>query len=401
MQTIALVDPFWSGHHSTYLKRYSEALLQLGHRVIVFCPEPAALADLLDCALGQARDNWQAINYGWTPDPIKPSRLRLRAAALERLGRLAQLLSQIERALATPFDLVFFPLLDEFIGRYQTGFDFDYRLKRTFSGVYFRPGHLRLPVRYPSLRRGPLNPDAALESKFCRAVAVLDENVASRLSARLGGKLVLPFPDITDERVDALPTELEQNVRAKARGRKIIGLIGSLDKRKGLLTLIQHARALQTQPFFFILAGQVVESSFTPAENAWIADCLDNPPDNIFAIRGFIEDGPVFNSLVRCCDLLYAVYQNFPYSSNLLTKAALLRTPIAVAARYLMAERVERYHLGFVVREDAPEDFRALLNFDPLLALRATTQFQTGCRAYLEAHSFQQLSKCFEKILDR
>ena len=250
MKTVALVDPFWSGHHSTYLKCFSEVLLQLGHRVVVLGSEPEALSRMVEFASRELRNNWHAIPYRWEPDPREHSRLGLRAVSIARIRQLARLLAQTEHAIAAPIDLVFFPLLDDFIGRYLTARDFDRCLDRPFSGIYFRPTHLRLGIRHSWLRRGPLNPDNALWSKHCAAVAVLDEGIAVRMSTRLG-KPVVPFPDITDERCSPEQTDLEKTVREKANGRNIVGLIGSLDKRKGLLTLIQHAESMRTSLFFF------------------------------------------------------------------------------------------------------------------------------------------------------
>ncbi len=45
MKTIALIGENWGGHHPTYLKIFTKTLLELGHQVIVFCPEPTELSE--------------------------------------------------------------------------------------------------------------------------------------------------------------------------------------------------------------------------------------------------------------------------------------------------------------------------------------------------------------------
>ncbi len=396
MKTIALVDPFWTGHHATYLHFFSTALLQLGHRVVVLCPEPNMLGDTLAGELVKS-NNWHTISLR-LPEPSVNSRLSLRATARQRIEQIAQVLAETEDRLPSPIDLVFFCWLDEFSWHFLHGLDFDHLLGRRFSGLYFHPTHLRVPLRLAWLRRGPFNPDAVFRSSYCTSVAVLDEGITKALSRRLG-KPVIDFPDITDERQSETPTALEIAIRTKARGRKVIGVLGSLDKRKGLLAIIQHAAMLQDQPILFCVAGTVVEKSFSAEENRVIRNWMDGPPENVFARCGFIEDGIAFNGFVRACDLLYAVYQDFRHSSNILTKAACLRVPIVVADGYLMAERVKCFHLGFVVREEVPQDFQSLVLSGRAFTYRGTQEFQQGCRDYQEQHGFAKLVAGFEQIL--
>jgi len=47
------------------------------------------------------------------------------------------------------------------------------------------------------------------------------------------------FPDFTDESLPDFSFPIMKQIQDKAAGRKIIGLLGSLDKRKGFLTLLE------------------------------------------------------------------------------------------------------------------------------------------------------------------
>lgn len=399
METIALVDPIWSGHHPTYLKFFSQALLQLGHRVIVFCPEPEKLRSMVEYSQLIGSETWQTVAYQLASEQrVKNSRLAARSVALERLRHLAQMLTAAEQGAGVPIDLVFFCFIDTFIGNWQTMADLDRLLGRQFSGLYFHPRHLRVKAQYSWLRRGPFNRDSVLRSCYCRSVAVLDEGIAQELSKRLMGKPVVSFPDITNEGYSDLPQELEE-VRRKAKERKIIGLLGSLEKRKGLLEFMCHTRAMKDQAVFFLIVGVVAEYSFTQEEIKSINSFMNEPPENVFIYRGFVEDEITLNGLIRCCDLLYAVYHNFPHSSNFLTKSASMNVPIVVSDRYLMAERVNQFNLGFVVREDTPEDFRTLVSSGRAFNFKSEDKFDNGCREYMEKHRFERLVDCFRQLL--
>jgi hypothetical protein len=78
---------------------------------------------------------------------------------------------------------------------------------------------------------------------------------------------------------------------------------------------------------------------------------FDNPPENVFAHLKFVEDEREFTSLMGLADIIYAVYDNFPYSSNMLSKAANLEKPLIVSDGYEMGRRVKKYGLGVTVPE--------------------------------------------------
>ena len=64
-----------------------------------------------------------------------------------------------------------------------------------------------------------------------------------------------------------------------------------------------------------------------------------------------------------------------------------------------MAERVKRYNLGIIVRDDTPDDFLSLVMLNRIFDLRAAERFQAGCRDYMEHHGNLRLTSCFTQIL--
>ncbi len=72
-------------------------------------------------------------------------------------------------------------------------------------------------------------------------------------------------------------------------------------------------------------------------------------PENCYFHFGHIPDQGSFNSLLSISDILCAAYEEFPHSSNILTKAAAFQKPVLVDEKYAMGERVRTYNLGMCV----------------------------------------------------
>jgi glycosyltransferase involved in cell wall biosynthesis len=110
----------------------------------------------------------------------------------------------------------------------------------------------------------------------------------------------------------------------------------------------------------------------------------------------FIDDEREFNAIMHASDILFAVYTDFPYSSNMLSKAANLRRPILVSDRYLMGELVRRYGIGIAVPED-----------DPSAAYLALEKLQNGSVSeesyanYCKNFSAQSLGDALEQFICR
>ena len=132
------------------------------------------------------------------------------------------------------FDLAFFSYLDQFVDQGLTRWDVGRHLGRTFSGLRFRVGHMRVPQRYAWLRAGPLDPDHVLTSRLCRGFAVLDEGVASSLSAKLHGKRVFVFPDVAYCDDPAGGDGVGEEVRRAAGGRVSSGCSAAWTGARGL-----------------------------------------------------------------------------------------------------------------------------------------------------------------------
>lgn len=411
-RTVALIDPLWIGHHPMYFTQFTTAFLRNGVRVIGLCPQPEeALADAHRAAAGQgipdyaARISMHLLPAGhrsWFRGRFEGDPWR----TFQRWRRAADALFSAEVETGWDSGLVFFPYLDSYLRFLPLAGVPDWTLARPWAGLYLRNHHhgdrstpllkhLRLLAKGDALCRSPL----------CRGIGVLDERFNDALS-RYTGQPVLSFPDVTDTVLPAEPTALARAVIDKAAGRRIIGLIG-LEKRKGLLTLLQvaaEARA-QKRPWYFVCAGHFGRSLFTPQEQAGL-DALaqaiaTGEVDNVHfdPAAGRIPDEAGFNSLFRTFDIAWTAYEGFQGSSGALSKAAAFEIPSLATAGECIGHRVGRYRTGVTIPEgDAGQ---ALVAIERLLAgLDLTgTPLQPDYAAFREAHGQPRLDELLAEVI--
>lgn len=391
---IALIETDWDGHHAFYCKIFAATLLELGHSLIVFGPQPKDLREWLAGHSPERHDSLQVLEVR----PPKPSSFPLQGirARLTTLAYWRNAAEAISRIPGSPPHLTFFPWLDDYLVG-GVSYLVDRLFPHPWSGLYFHPRHLRLPGR-SILRKGPV-PYSVLRASHCRAVAVLDEGVAGKLGAAIS-KRVIVLPDVADAAAPDPAFPLLADIRRRARGRKIIGLLGSLEMRKGILTLLETALMTVAEPWFYVFAGApAAEEEAFREQWAKVHGIVAAEPENCLFYLQRIPTEEQFNAVVDACDLVFAAYLKFTSSSNLLTKAALFRKPIIVSDGYCMGERVQRFRLGAAIPEGelggCVDALRRLLDvcwagevgpdFDGYLAVHSLSQLTEGLRSLVEA----------------
>jgi hypothetical protein len=403
-KTVALADTRWGGHHPTYLREFTASLLRLGARVVLLCERPdeilAALPPEADASrvlpIPFSHTNEAFFDRRRDHDPV---------STLSRWFATGKAIRQAERELGTLIDLVFFPYLDSYIRFAPLPVLPSVALGRPWSGLYFRNAHLE--PGHPSgsdwLRRAAKG-DHILSSPDCRGICVLDERF-NDLLAEASGHEVHAFPDMTDESppVPNHPVALE--IRAKAAGRKIIGLI-AMEKRKGLLTLIRAAEIARQlrEPWYFVATGPFARATFSEDElrlcEETAADAgIDNLHLDLAGHR--IQDGTPYNSIFTSFDVIWAAYEDFEGSSNALTKAAAFRIPLVATAGQCVGARVEHFQLGNVFPQADAE--AAVAAIRDTLALRRPdgSPLKPAYADYHRRHSRERLDEIFQHLLDR
>lgn len=341
-RTIAFFDANSHGHHPTYQRLVVNMMLEKGFRVW-----------LLTNGAEDMRERICSMHHGKLPDglmvlPVRavpPGGVVLRRFWGLRNWRYAgRCISQLHSSLGYGPDLIVFLKIDDYTNGILTGNWIDRTFPYQWTGFYI---HLRFPKRLPLtfFRKRCYQPFSAFLSKRCQSVATLQENI-TRQFGQIIAKPVHTLPDMTDE-APPIESALTAKIKAKAGERKVIGLIGGQDRRKGSFLFLEIARRCQDRNWLFLFCGKMnYEKSDRELEQ--LKDIIGDEStwNNCFFHFEHIPDERHFNAVIDICDVLFAVYQNFPFSSNIMTKAALFRKPIVVGAGGLMAQRVKSFDLG-------------------------------------------------------
>ncbi|MFT4176606.1 MAG: hypothetical protein QM627_08100 [Luteolibacter sp.] len=367
-KTVALIDPLWVGHHPLYFGLFAAAFLRAGAHVIGLCPDPEAARSETrammpdeDPAEIDARFHLSYLPPGkrsffngrFEGDPVR---------TFQRWKRAADRLEQMEIVCQRSADFVFFPYLDSYLRFLPFSIIPDLFLNRPWSGLYLRNHHL---AEKPSLRstlKRLLKGDPLLRSRFCTGLGVLDERIIPHLSAATGKRVEL-YPDVTFSGLPDEPAELAKHVLELAAGRKIVGMIG-LERRKGVVSLLKTAELAHRKklPLYFVCAGALHLSEFSPAEQAWLKRLsaasangkMNNLHFRIDAKR--LPDEVTFNSLFSTFDIAWVAYENFQGSSGALGKAAAFEIPCVATAGECIGHRVETYRMGLTLDSLTPEN---------------------------------------------
>jgi glycosyltransferase involved in cell wall biosynthesis len=397
MKTIVLIDIHQDGHHLMYLQIFSKILLDLGHQVLVFCPTPDALKHWIAGTCPETYPLFQSIGIEAPPPVSLPivGRLPQVFNVLVRWQQAASLIRQATSNLGKKPDLVCFNWIDSYLSHYLPAALVDVIFPYPWFGLCFQP---KLWSSSLKSQQTLVNYHQALNARHCRSAGVLDETQRQLLQKQILTP-VLTFPDVTDASEPDFSAPVVQQLRARAKGRKIIALLGSLNKRKGLLTLLEVAQRSQAQPWLFAFIGQLSTYTLSLDQITQIQAIASTNPDNCFFHFQHIPNEAQFNALVSECHILFVAYEKFPYSSNLLTKSALFCKPVIASDEGCMGERVRQFQLGLTIPSgNAGKCFEAI---QKLCAdnLDGQTASQSGFKRYQQEHSTLRLQAVIQHML--
>lgn len=395
MKIIAIVDSIFDGHHLMYMRFFSKILLEQNFRVIIFFPKPEEIQTWINSKYPSLSDHLHCFQFHESqPSQFFFNHFRSMLTALRHWKRAKESIERVAHQIGYSPDVVFFAMLDFYTSALLPYRIVDIIFPYKWSGLYFHPWHLRIGQRFSWIRRFAFDKDSIFKSRNCRAIAVLDEGIISKLKEKAKYKTIIAFPDITDESKPDVTCSLAQDIRNKANGRRIISLLGSLERRKGLLTLIEVAKRTN---FFYVFAGRFHGATFSEEELSQIREFKESAPGNCFFHFDYIVNDAKLNELFSLSDVLFAVYENFPSSSNILTKAALYRKPVLVNKKYCMGERTQIFNMGICVKNNNPDECIKAIE-----KLCSSDNFQpNGFSRYLQLHSYAQLNRSFKLLLSK
>lgn len=373
IKTVALIDPLWRGHHPMYFNQFTASFLRCGARVIGLCPNPeAAMNNLIRTANPEFAENLRQLVYFHHLRPGNRSFFNGKfegdpARTFSRWKRAADTLAEAEADSGMHADLVYFPYLDSYLRFFPFSIAPRILLARPWSGLYLRNHHHGEPRSLKKSLRLLAKGDSLMRSRLCRGIGVLDERFIQPLEKHTG-KPVTHYPDVTQGGLPTDPFPLAVEIRRKAAGRTIIGMIG-LERRKGFLALIRLAALARQRnlPYYVVCAGACGLYEYSTAEQTEIeaATCgiasgeIDNLHLDPTAPRIPSEDD--FNALFSTFDIAWAAYENFQGSSGTLSKAALFEIPCIATTGECIGHRVETYRIGLTIPDVTPENALAAI----------------------------------------
>ena len=404
-QTVALVDWRWQGHHSNYFVNYVVAIAKAGYRVLPLCSNPGDFSSRLAILLssGSSHELETLID-----DPIelthpksskiRPARYRGWHNAWRRFTGLGKQLRHLEKTKEIKIGIVFFACIYdhdfEHFRKVEKGFGFPW------SGLYLHARSFRMPGS-PMPYTGVVPcPEKIFSSELMRSAAVLDEGALAPMGDIAGGKPIVLMPDFTDEDLPADGDDgagLANKIMSFAKGRPVVCLLGHLQRTKGLSDFTMAAQNEHMNGVVFFLGGELNWTEIDSDEIKKLKRAWANS-DNIITHFTDLADAQI-NAVISASDVVYAAYKDFPNSSNILTKAAVLKKPVIVSDGYVMAERVRKYGLGEVVTEGDAEDVAKTLK--RMLAEGYSENLESRARwdEYHSVHAVERLPECFEQLL--
>ncbi len=401
MKTIALFDNGSGAHHITYLRLFSQTLLKMGFTVITFCREPDEVSDWIYSHCAEQVGNFHIFKVEEVKAPVLPivGEMPRTFMVLAQWQYAARIIQQTVSKIGKNPDLVFFAWLDDYLSDYLTHHIIDRIFPFKWSGLYFTPNYLKFGQRFLPIFGTPLTPYILTKSPNCCSLALLNETEVKTLQDQIKTP-VIAFPDITDESPPDVNYSIAKQIREQASNRKIVGLVGGLTKRKGLLTLLEVARKSIQEDYFFVFVGKLYNLELSPEEIAKIQDFVESQPSNCLFHFERIPNEAQFNAVIDTCDILFAAYHDFPYSSNILTKAAVFEKPVIVSDGFCMSERVKAFGLGVSIPQgNVDKCIEALHHLSE--QLDTDTSIKLNFQEYRNVHSIQRLYCAFQSIFDK
>ncbi|HEY1662540.1 MAG TPA: glycosyltransferase [Verrucomicrobiae bacterium] len=403
IKTLGIIDPFWEGHSPSYFVMYwrilsgKQSASGQHFKLVGFSPQPEQTKQML-------------LDYGFANACIWPLKLSKRTKYPKTLFGNARFAianwRSLKRAVVAaesetgPIDFAINLWLDPFLASFVPKVLVDTLFPKPWVGLYIMPMTFRIRQsrRWRLLekffpRYGPV------KAGKCQAIFTFDEGTAVNMAAATK-KLVLAVPDVADATAPDQNDDLAGLIKKKSGRNQICAMIGVLCKRKGLITLIEAAKA-RPPGWFFVFAGGFAETDFPPAELETIKQFINSNPENSIFWLKYLPTEASFNAVVSACDVLYANYPWYPFSSGIVSKGALFKKPVIVSNRFLLAERVARYQIGWGLPEenvDALVDLLTHTDRQAVEAKRLQARFEDYCAEHSEARLSTLLDQLFVKV---
>jgi len=287
---------------------------------------------------GLARPLWFITSFALRITSIIFGRCDWRASPLTIL-RAERLVAQSESE--SP-DIIFLPYLDGFNLRGTEWRLAKHLLKKLIIGIRFVGSvEARNPLRHS-----------------IDAVALLDEKLVAQGNLHQQQPRYVFLPDISPIHDSTPVIGMVEKVRSFVSDRKSVLLAGAISNRKLPSLWIDLVELADPQEWAFVQVGKVSWPTLSSNIARHLRNAQHEHSQKFLVIDEYVSETE-FSSMFAITDVMFAVYEKFLDSSNLVFHAAQHQKPLLVAASGVMASRVEEYGLGEICCHTRPE---AVLN---------------------------------------
>ena len=378
---VCLVDPHDNGHHPMYAAVYAEAFAALGADVRLVVPPAIAAAMPSVTGRSVAVVPWETTLI--LHDPA--------CSAEAKAVRLWKSLGEVLDASSSKWkrypDFLVHLFVDSFVTELLPRNAIEEHIRCPFAGLWFKPptplGWGGRDVAKRIIRWGRRY--QALRSPLWASILLLDPVGYGHLS-RDGRPQVVGVPEFSVTALPKVMPPLVAEVRRRAAGRRICALVGSVEGRKGVRAFLRTAAAAPADEWFFVMAGKAAWETIDDELRGEIGRLTSGQDSRVFLVDRWLDD-ETLNAVIAASGLLHACYEHWPYSSNMLCKAAAFRVPAIVAEEGYLGRMVRAYGLGPTVPsgEQMPARFSAGFA-DEMASFAAGPAFLEGCGSYLAAN---------------
>ncbi|MEO0447085.1 MAG: hypothetical protein AAF191_13510 [Verrucomicrobiota bacterium] len=351
VKKVVVIEPVWAGHTPYFFAEFCLAFRDLGLEVKGMCASPEGAAEILNAEGGQDIELFPIRNM--------PLIRAIKINSIRRLVTSFRYFSQVGTWVRTAFPgvrkrevLLCFPRLDD--ERLRLASKWNWCCGHPWVTFWVSPFFLRKGARVPSRRLlSWMSPRGLI------GVGLLDESFEER-ARRYTGAPTFRVPQVVSTGINE-ENQLCQTIRKLAKGRPIIFSGGHLKPTKGIVRMLRLAGAAQS--LFFVVVGEVVWKDFSSSEKDFLQGIL-HEQENVFCWYQRVRSDEDFNALFNLSDVVYAAYEDFPYSSNLLSKAVAFRKRLLVTEGTIMERDVRDFRLGAAIAESASDEetLQTLLN---------------------------------------
>jgi glycosyltransferase involved in cell wall biosynthesis len=378
---VCLVDAHDNGHHPMYAAVYASAFAALGADVLLAAP-----GSLLQTMphLG--------VSVAVVPWDVTPILADSAAQADEKAARLWKSLGELLDGNAAETsrypDYLGLLFVDSFITELLPRSAIDAHVRCPIAGLWFKPprplGWSARDVAKRIVRWGRRY--SSLQSQRWNALLLLDPAGYGHL-AHGGQPRIVGVPEFSVGSLPAVEPAIVKEIRGHAGGRRICSLVGSLEGRKGVRAFLRSAAVAPEDEWFFVMAGKVAWDTFDAESRETLERLRSGTDGRVYLVDRWFDD-ETLNAIVDASGLLHACYERWPYSSNMLCKAAAFRVPVIVAEEGYLGRKTVQYGLGFTVPEGRQMPGRFVTGFASDVASFAARQaFVDGCCKYVADNS--------------